>query len=112
MGLADGKIDDKYLYATSDISLSAYLIMRGFELLGAVDRGKIGFGDRRLKEFVLTHTDPYVLDNLEVEIAKRAAEYREHFSIAPGDKEALLNFWEFYGHIKKLHRAMDEAIKR
>jgi hypothetical protein len=111
MSLSDGNMNNDYLYATSDISLAAYLVMSGYELLGAFDNGKIGNNGRRLKEFGLTHTDPYVLADMMADISKKADEYRYTFYKGPGEEEAKLNFWVHYKTIKQLHHALDEAIK-
>lgn len=112
MALSDGKLNDNYLYATSDISLAAYLVMSGYELLGAFDNGKIGNNGRQLKEFGLTHTDPYILDNMMADITKRADEYRHAFYMAPNDTDPKLNFWVHYKTIKQLHHALDVAIRK
>jgi len=112
MSLSDGHLKDPFLYATSDISLAAYLVMSGYELLGAFDNGKVGNNGRKLKEFGLTHTDPYILTDMMSDISKRADEYRNSYYQSPSDNEPMLNFWKHYKSIKQLHHALDEAIRR
>lgn len=94
------------LYTTSDIALAAYLLMRGFELLGAVDTGT------RRKEFGLTHTDPEVLTNMQVIIQSMDDEFNNLFFSIPHDQSSRVNFRIYQQKTKELHRALDEAIRK
>lgn len=93
------------LYITSDIALAAYLLMRGFELLGAIDSGT------RRKEFGLTHTDPEILTHMELTVQSMADEFDNMFLQVPHDKEARVNFRIYQQKTKELHHALDEAIR-
>lgn len=94
MSFLDGQMRNDHLYTTSDITLAAYLLTKGFELLGAIDTGS------KRKEFGITSTDPERLINMEVHIHGLADEY---------DRSPER---EFYKMIKELHHSLDEAIKR
>lgn len=85
---------DNHLYTTSDIALAAFLLTKGFELLGAIDTGS------KRKEFGVTSTDPEILSTMEVTIHTFADEY---------DRSAEKMF---YGMIKELHHALDDAIRK
>jgi hypothetical protein len=94
MSWSDGQMRDNNLYTTSDIALAAYLLTKGFELLGAIDTGS------RRKEFGITSTDPEVLIDMEVHLHSLADEYDRSLEK------------QFYKMIKELHHSLDEAIKR
>lgn len=94
MSLNDGKLLRPDLYITSDIALAAYLLLNGYELLGAIDTGT------KRKEFGLTHTDPNVLANMDVDIQHKAWEFEGN------------DCKVFYRQIKTLHHSLDEPIKK
>lgn len=94
MSYSDGTMRDPHLYTTSDIALAAYLLTKGFELLGAIDTGS------RRKEFGITSTDPHILADMNITIHTLADEY---------DRSEAKHF---YNMIRELHHALDEAIKQ
>lgn len=106
MSLSDGQMRNETLYTTSDIALAAYLLMRGFELLGAVDTGI------KRKEFGLTHTEPEVLLHMEVTIKSMADEFDNMEFTIPHDPSSKVNFRVYQQKTKELHRALDEAIRK
>jgi hypothetical protein len=106
MSLNDGKFtEDRTGYITSDIALAAYLITRGYELLGAVDNGS------KRKEFGLTHTDPEILKDMSMDVMRKADEYDNLYFQVPHEPNSRVNFRTFYRNIKNCHHALDEAIK-
>lgn len=106
MSARDGYLKNDTLYVTNDIALAAYLLMRGFELLGAVDSGL------KYKEFGLTHTDPEVLRDLKVAISTMADEYENMYLPLPHDANARVNFKVYQQKMRELHRALDEPVRR
>ena len=105
MSLNDGRMHSQNLYITTDIALAAYLLLRGYELLGAIDTGT------RRKEFGLTHTDPNVLANMYADIQSKADEFENMNLEVPHDAPKRVNFKIYYAEMKNLHHSLDEPIK-
>lgn len=102
MSLADGRIHNKTLYITSDMAFAAYLLLRGYTLLGAIETGQ------SRKEFGITHTDPYILDSMLADIHSKADEYENMYLPIPHDPENKVNFKVFYKLTKTIHHSLDE----
>jgi len=99
MGWSDGYMKNDHLYLTSDIALAAYLLMRGYELLGAVDTGNVGRNGRPRLEWGITSTDPELIITMEERLKDLSIQYDR-------SPERL-----FYYKIKELHHALDNPIK-
>lgn len=113
MGLDDGNVREKYLYATSDLPFVAFLLLRGYELLGAVETDRVSNKTRRpIKKFGLTHTDPYVLADIGLDVQKKYTEYHDSYFNLVSDPEVSLNFYNYYLRIKDCHNVLDQALKR
>jgi len=106
MSIRDGNVPTDNLYTTTDMALAAYLMTRGYELLGAIDSGE------RVKEFGLTHTDPYVLKKLEADVLSKAQEYEGMFLPIPHDPGNSVNFKVYYKNLRTIYRALDDPIRR
>lgn len=106
MSLNDGKMGQQDLYLTSDLALAAYLLMRGFELLGAVDTGN------HRKEFGLTHTDPRVLSDMEHHVVRLANEFENLWLPIPDEPDFRVNFKVYMRKTKELHHALDQPVVR
>jgi hypothetical protein len=106
LSVRDGNLDHDNLYLTSDIALAAYLLMRGFELLGAIDNGS------PRKEFGLTHADPEILANLDQTVRRYADEYDNLYLPIPHDPVIRVNFRVYTQKTRELHRALDEPIRK
>jgi len=105
MSVRDGSLEHEGVYLTSDIALAAYLLMRGFELLGAIDNGS------PRKEFGLTHEDPMVLAHLEQTVRRLADDYENLYHQVPHE-DTRVNFRVYVQKTRELHRALDEAIRK
>jgi hypothetical protein len=112
MSLKDGELKRKDLYLTSDLYFAAYLLMRGYELLGAIDNGS------QRKQFGLLTTDdkllnaPLPIAAVEADIAAKNNEYERLWLPLPDDPTGMINFKQFYLNIKQCHRSLDEALGR
>lgn len=106
MSLQDGQMRNDTLYVTSDIALAAYLLMRGFTLLGAIDTGE------KRKGFGLTHTDPEIISTMFITIQSMSDEFENMFLPLPHDKNARVNFRVYQRKIKELHHSLDEPVRR
>jgi hypothetical protein len=82
------------LYITSDIAFAAYLLMTGYELLGAIDTGT------PRKEFGITHTDPEVLAQMEIDVKTKADEFERS------------DVRVYYRKFQELKHSLDEPIRR
>jgi hypothetical protein len=105
MSLNDGRMHGENLYITTDIALAAYLLLRGYELLGAIDTGT------RRKEFGLTNTDPNILSNMYADIQSKADEFENMHLDIPHDMPKKVSFKIYYSEMKNLHHSLDEPIK-
>lgn len=94
MSITDGEVHDDSLYVTSDIAFAAYLLVRGYELLGAIDTGT------KRKEFAITSTNEDILRDLHMAVLEQAHAY---------DRSAEKMFYKM---TKELHHALDTAIKK
>lgn len=106
MSILDGQMENERLYVVSDIALAAYLLMRGFELLGAIDSGK------PRKDFGLTHTDPAIAADMEGYVRILADEYDNIYFPVPFKEGATVNFKLYNRKMRELKHALDEAVRR
>lgn len=106
MSYRDGNVHDDHLYLTSDIALAAYLLLRNYELLGAIDDGT----PRR--KFGLTSTDPAVLSNMDADVMAKADEYENMYLEIPHDPGHRVNFKVYYSSFQKLKHSLDSPIRR
>jgi hypothetical protein len=106
MSERDGGMRHDMLYTTSDTPFAAYLVHRGFELLGAIDSGEAR------KEFGLTSTDPEVLYDLEKTIARARDEFDNMWLAVPHAPQIRLNFSEYAKCLKNVQRTLSDAIKK
>lgn len=95
------------LYFTSDQAQAAYLCLRGYTLLGAVDTGS-----ERL-QFALTHTeyrnDP---DTMKKDLLKRLEEFNIAF-LFPGDEDGKkISFNDYAFKLRMCNRATKYPVKK
>lgn len=98
-------MNNKEIYFTSDHALAAFLCVRGYTLLGAVDTGS-----ERL-EFALTHTDlrkdpPAMISD----ILDKTTEFSESFPF-PGDISGRkINFRDFNVKLRMCKKALSQPV--
>lgn len=107
MSLNDGKVANEYSYITSDIALASYLMTRGFELLGAVDSGKMGNNGKARLEFGLVY--PNEVEDIDQLVRRLADEFDNLFLPIPHEEDQRVNFRVYWRNIKNCHHALDEA---
>lgn len=114
MSSRDGRLKRKDLYLTSDTSFAAYLMLRGYELLGSIDEGEVGPNGRPRMYFGLTPTDLDLptLKSVEADIHGKYDEFENMWLEIPHDKGSKVNFRQFYLNTRSCFRALDEAIKQ
>lgn len=102
--LANESVDS---YLTSDISFAAFLILRGYELLGAVDTGA------QRKEFGLVPSEALALTGIDVDtdIQAKWDEFENMYLSIPHDPDSQLNFRKYYQALRECHRSLDRAIR-
>lgn len=111
MGLTDGTMHGESLYITSDIAFAAYLMLRGLELLGAVDTGATGRNGHPRLSWGLTSTDPEVLTNMSSLVKAMADEFEHTQFTLPHDSSAQLNFRTYYGYTRQLKGALQNPLR-
>ena len=98
------------LYTTSDTGFAAYLVSRGFILLGAIDTGI----DR--KAFGFTSTDEMVLDKLAYCIEQAYYEFDNVFYTPPQDgaliTDVRLNFRQYYQDLRQVKSTLSKPVRR
>lgn len=113
MSLNDGQMRRQNLYTTNDVALVAYLLLRGYELLGLIDTGKTQPNGRPRLDFGLTTTDPNVFDHMMADIEVKADEYTHAYLTFTHDPSAQINLQEFFKNYRnclyRLHN--EEPIK-
>lgn len=113
MSLSDGQLRNKNLYTTNDAALVAYLLCRGYELLGLIDTDRTTPDGRPRLEFGITTTDPYIIDDMLPDIMKKADEYINSYYTLEKDITAHINIQEFFRNYRnclyRLHN--EESIK-
>lgn len=116
MSLQDGHLKRKDLYLTTSASFAAYLMLRGYELLGTVDEGDKQPNGKPKLYFGLTPTTEALLDSrlaqVEADIHGKFDEFENMWLAIPHDNVAQVNFKQFYFNTRACFRALDEAIRR
>jgi len=116
MSYRDGHLKRKDLYLTSDSSFAAYLMLRGYELLGTVDEGELGPNGKPRMFFGLTPTIEDLLNknlaSIEADIHGKYDEFENMWLVIPHDPTMKVNFQQFYRNTRACFRALDEAIRK
>lgn len=103
---------NKEIYFTDDHALAAFLCMRGYTLLGAVDDGTTGsYGNNRLK-FALTHTDLRDSPEAMVEdILNKTNEFSTNFSLPFDPAYRRVSFREYNIKLRMCKKALAFPVK-
>ena len=118
MSIRDGRLKRKDFYLTSDASFAAYLMLRGYELLGTIDEGDVGPNGRTRLYFGLTITDQALLtarlplEAVEADINGKYDEFENMWLSIPHDPMNKVNFKQFYKNTRECFRALDGAIRK
>jgi len=118
LSLRDGELKRKDLYVTSDAPFTAYLMLRGYELLGTVDEGEVQPNGKPRLFFGLMPTDELILSamhalaRVEADINDKYDEFENRYWISPMDAEDKINVRQYYLNTRACFRALDEAIRR
>lgn len=116
MSIRDGQLKRKDLYLTSDTSFAAYLMLRGYELLGTIDEGEIGPNGKPRLYFgltpVLDELLTFNLAKMEADIHGKYDEFENMWLVVPHDPLQKVNFQQFYRNTRACFRALDEAIRK
>jgi hypothetical protein len=93
------------LYLTSDHSLAAFLCMRGYTLLGAVDNGT------ERKEFALTHYELRKTPELMKEdLLKKTQEFTLPFDFPNDDSTHKVSFKEYNIKLRMCKKALQFPV--
>jgi hypothetical protein len=84
------------------MAFAAYLLLRGYELLGAIETRC------KRKEFGLTNLDPYIVDNMLSDINAKYDEFENMYLTVPHDPTKQVNFRAYYRLTKTIHHSLDE----
>lgn len=118
MSIRDGRLKRKDLYLTNDVSFAAYLMLRGYELLGTVDEGDRNPRGKAIMYFGLMPTDQLILSahhalaRVEADINDKWDEFENRYWISPHDSEDKINVRDFVKHYRACFRSLDEAIRK
>lgn len=118
MSIRDGKLRRKDLYLTTDVSFAAYLVTRGYELLGAVDEGMTNPYGKAVMYFGLMPTNEEILNahhalaRVEADINAKWDEFENMVLRIPHDIEHGINIKDFVSNYRNCFRVLDKAIKK
>lgn len=121
VSIRDGKLKSADLYVTNDVAFAAYLMSRGYELLGTYDEGiKSPYG-KSIMFFGLMAPEGLTVD-LPISISRYTAvqrdvndkwdEFENRYWISPLDPNDKVNVKDFVKHYRACFRALDEAIRK
>ena len=98
-------MDNKQLYLTSDHSLAAFLCMRGYTLLGAVDNGT------ERKEFALTHYELRKnIDEMMADLLQKTQEFTLPFTFPDDESGHKVSFKEYNIKLRMCKKALQFPI--
>jgi hypothetical protein len=118
MSLHDGHLKRKDLYLTNDVSFAAYLMLRGYELLGTVDEGLTNQNGRPIMYFGLMPTNDEILSahsalsRVQADINAKYDEFENMYLAIPHDPNGTVNVKDFVRYYRQCFRALDEAIRK
>lgn len=97
-------MNDK-LYKTSDTPFAAYLCMRGYTLLGAIDNGSFRH------ELCLTTVEDVRPDQMHLDILQKQDEFRALFQHPHDTDGRRVGFEDYWIKIKMCTRAVKNPIR-
>lgn len=118
MSIRDGRLKRKDFYVTNDMSFAAYLMLRGYELLGTFDEGEINHNGKPILFYGLTPIDEnlrnaqHALARVEADIKSKYDEFENMYLQIPHDPGEGINVRQYYLNTRTCFRALDEAIRR
>lgn len=105
MSLTDGQMRQESLYTTSDTAFAAYLVLKGFVLLGALDNGSPRI------QFAFTTTDDSILSDLEFFVNQANEEFENVQYSPPSDLGIRISFKDYYGRLRQVQHELKNAIQ-
>jgi len=96
MSKNDGHMESDSLYVTSDSSITAYLMLRGYELLGLIDSGEVNQYNQPRYLFGLTSTDPEILRDVNTDVKSKIDEFENSSLSVPHDPTATVNVKQYF----------------
>lgn len=118
VSIRDGKLKRKDLYLTTDVSFAAYLVTRGYELLGAIDEGLINAYGKSIMNFGLMPTNEEILNahqpmaRVEADINAKWDEFENMVLKIPHDPENGINIKDYVTNYRTCFRVLDKAIRK
>lgn len=118
VSLRDGELKRKDFYVTSSAPFAAYLMLRGYDLLGTFDEGITGPNGKPKLFFGLMPTDDELLNArqplkaVETDIQDKFDEFENVYLEIPRGDHGKVNIRQYYLHTRTVFRSLDDAIRK
>ena len=104
---------NKEYYKTSDYALAAWLCVRGYTLLGAIDAGRYDYNGHPRYDFVLTHqtlrSDPDVMMKNIHDIIE---DYAKAFIFEGDEYKKPISFREYHARLSMCKKATFNPVTK